>query len=231
MRLRKVHGAEEAVAACPFTIADPGAQSGHFAELFGEHHPNPLHLEIGMGKGQFLTGLAARHPEINYIGMERFASVLIRAVEKQDALQLSNLRFLYQDAEHLNAIFGENEIDRIYLNFSDPWPKDRHAKRRLTSPVYLARYCHVLKRGGVIEQKTDNAALFAYSLDSFRENGWEITSVTYDLHRSEYAAENIMTEYEQRFSQLGNKIMRLTAVRPDEVPPVPADPGPHVHSR
>ncbi|MGI6107347.1 MAG: tRNA (guanosine(46)-N7)-methyltransferase TrmB [Lachnospiraceae bacterium] len=224
MRLRKVKGAEEAVAACPCLVADPKDHRGHFAEVFGQEAAgHPLHLEIGMGKGRFITEMACRHPEINFVGMERFASVLVRAVEKQDELQLPNVRFLFKDAEQLNAYFGENEIDRIYLNFSDPWPKDRHAKRRLSSPVYLARYCHVLRPGGVVEQKTDNAALFEYSLESFRENGWTITSLTYDLHHSEFAEDNVMTEYEQRFSQLGNKIMRLTAVRPDSVPPVPPD--------
>lgn len=191
----------------PYVIQEPAAHRGAFDALFG--NGNPLYIEVGMGKGQFLCGLASKNPNINYIGIEKYSSVLIRAIEKQEQLQLANLRFIRTDAELLPEIFGENEVDGIYLNFSDPWPKDRHAKRRLTSPAFLERYRRILKPGGIVEFKTDNRELFAYSLESVRSCGWNVLYETEDLHNSPWAEGNIMTEYEEKFSAMGNPICKM----------------------
>ncbi|MCD8125836.1 MAG: tRNA (guanosine(46)-N7)-methyltransferase TrmB [Lachnospiraceae bacterium] len=173
----------------------------------------PLHVEIGMGKGQFLTEMARAHPDINYLGIEKFSSVLVRAVQKQEALEFPNLRLIRMDAEDLLSAFAEGEVDRIYLNFSDPWPKDRHAKRRLTSENFLRRYDVILAKEGRLEFKTDNRELFDFSLESIRDHGWQLLAVTYDLHHSELAEGNIRTEYEERFSALGHPICKLICAR------------------
>ena len=167
-----------------------------------------------MGKGKFLHELAKENPEINYIGIEKYSSVLLRAVEKQDELRLSNLRFIRMDAENIGDVFAKGEVDRIYLNFSDPWPKDRHAKRRLTSRQFMARYDVILKPDGQVEFKTDNKDLFDFSLEEIKEAGWELPVVTFELHNDSVLNEgNVMTEYETRFSQMGNPICKLIAVR------------------
>ncbi|WP_434310377.1 tRNA (guanosine(46)-N7)-methyltransferase TrmB [Hominifimenecus sp. rT4P-3] len=209
MRLKNVPGAREAIADSKFVVLYPEQQKGNWAALFGNDHP--VHIEIGMGKGKFLTGMAAAHPDINYIGIEKYSSVLLRAVQKQEELRLPNLRLIRMDAEALPEVFDRNEVARIYLNFSDPWPKDRHAKRRLTSGAFLARYHEVLTRIGRLEFKTDNRSLFEFSLESIVENGWRILENTSDLHHSELNDGNIMTEYEERFSALGNPIYKLIA--------------------
>jgi len=211
MRLRNVRGAREEMVVNPYVIQDPAANKGGFNRIFG--NSNPLRIEVGMGKGQFITALAAANPDVNYIGIEKYSSVLIRAVEKQDELQLPNLRFIRMDAEILPEVFEKNEVDRIYLNFSDPWPKDRHAKRRLTSSAFLVRYDQILVPDGVVEFKTDNEALFDFSLESVKESGWELTLVTRDLHHSLYAEGNVMTEYETKFSAMGNPIYKLICRR------------------
>ena len=213
MRLRKVKGAEEKVAASEFVAHDAKEKKGKWKEVFG--NDNPIRLEIGMGKGRFITTLSKLNPDVNYLGMERFQSVLVRAVEKREADTEvnTNLLFLCEDADDLEEIFDEGEVDEIYLNFSDPWPKARHAERRLTSGTYLKKYDRVLKKDGKVVFKTDNADLFEYSLTSFPENGWKIDSVIRDLHNSELAEKNIMTEYEIKFGKLGKKICRLEASR------------------
>lgn len=212
MRLRKVKGAAEAIAASPYVIHQPQEQKGNWNALFGNHHP--IHLEIGMGKGRFLTALAQQNPDINYIGIERYDSVLYRAIEKREEVsELPNLYYLCEDAQNLCEIFAPNEISRIYLNFSDPWPKDRHAKRRLTSKDFFSRYHNILAPTGEVMFKTDNRLLFDFSLEQVPEAGWTLRDVTYDLHHSPYAAENIMTEYEEKFSSKGNPIFRLVAYR------------------
>jgi tRNA (guanine-N7-)-methyltransferase len=170
-------------------------------------------VEIGMGKGKFIMQLAAANPGINYIGIEKFSSVLLRALEKRKDTELKNLYFIRFDAEYLTEIFGKDEISRIYLNFSDPWPKDRHARRRLTSKEFLSRYEQCLKKEGEVIFKTDNRALFDFSIEEARLAGWELREVTYDLHHSEYLAGNVMTEYEERFSALGNPIHKLIAYK------------------
>lgn len=168
-----------------------------------------------MGKGRFLMDMAVLHPEINYIGIEMYDSVLLRAVQKREKLEteLKNLFFIRMDARQLPEVFAEGEVDRIYLNFSDPWPKDRHAKRRLTSDRFLAVYDKILQPDGIIEFKTDNQDLFRYSLESIPEAGWQVTSHTFDLHHSDMAEGNVMTEYETKFSAEGKPICKLTARR------------------
>lgn len=212
MRLRNVKGSRETIAATDFVVHDPATYKGRWKELFGNDHP--IHIEVGMGKGKFLMRLAEQNPNINYIGIEKYSSVLVRAVEKKKETEgIDNLYFIRFDADFINDIFDKDEIDRIYLNFSDPWPKDRHAKRRLTSRQFLARYDQFLKPTGEIIFKTDNKDLFDFSLEEAREANWNIVNYTYDLHNSEYVEGNVMTEYEEKFVALGNKINRMVINR------------------
>ena len=267
MRLRNVPGAREAIAESECCINEPEKYKGSWCrDIF--HNDHPLHIEIGMGKGDFIVTLAAQNPDINYIGIEKFSSVLIRAIEKVDAVladqasgsgavagaddglsgtsvtecaesndtsygirsegetRYSNLYFIRFDAEHITDIFGEGEVDRIYLNFSDPWPKDRHAKRRLTSPRFLSLYDRILAGDGYIQFKTDNRALFDYSVEVVEQTDcpedslpaadqthWHIDEITYDLHHSEQSEGNVMTEYEKKFVALGHPICRFVISR------------------
>ncbi len=211
MRLRNITGSREIVAANQYVVHEPEKMKGQWKILFG--NDGPLHIEIGMGKGKFIMQLAQANPQINYIGIEKYSSVLLRALEKREGTELNNLYFIRYDAEYLNDIFAKDELDRIYLNFSDPWPKDRHAKRRLTSKEFLAKYNLCLKQEGEVMFKTDNKVLFDFSVEEAGIAGWELKEVTYDLHHSEYAKGNIMTEYEERFSAMGNPIHRLVAYR------------------
>lgn len=211
MRLRHIKGAEEEIARSPFVVQDPASLKGRWHELFGNR--NPVHIEIGMGKGRFIMELAARNPEINYVGIERYSSVLLRGLQKRTGITLSNIYFIRLDALELSEVFGENEVERIYLNFSDPWPKDRHAKRRLMSERFLAVYDKILRLDGRIEFKTDNRDLFEYSLESIPAAGWQIGWMTFDLHHSEMASDNVMTEYEIKFASEGHPICKLTAMR------------------
>lgn len=212
MRLKNVPGAREAIGVSPYVVRNPEQNRGVWSSLFGNTHP--VYIEIGMGKGKFLTEMAAAHPLCNFLGIEKYSSVLVRAVQKQEELQLPNLFLVRMDAEEIEEIFGPGEVGKIYLNFSDPWPKERHAKRRLTSTTFLARYQKILAPGGVLEFKTDNQNLFDFSLESVREAGWELLGSTRDLHRSAMGEENILTEYEERFSQKGNPICKLIARPP-----------------
>ncbi len=211
MRLRNIKGSREIVAANDNVVQEPEKWKGQWKSLFG--NDNPLHIEIGMGKGRFIMEMAARNPQINFIGIEKYSSVLLRALEKNKETELTNLFFIRFDAEYLNDIFGSDELDRIYLNFSDPWPKDRHAKRRLTSKEFLAKYNQCLKKEGEVIFKTDNRLLFDFSVEEAGIAGWQLREVTYDLHHSEYVEGNVMTEYEERFSAMGNPIHRLVAYR------------------
>lgn len=212
MRLRNVKGSRETIAANEFVVHDETTMKGKWREYFGNN--NPIHIEIGMGKGRFIMDMARLHPDINYIGIEKFSSVLVRAIEKQETEQLPNLKFIRMDAEYITDVFDEGEVDYIYLNFSDPWPKDRHAKRRLTSVPFLNRYSAFLAQEGGITFKTDNRPLFDFSLEQAEEAGWKLESCTYDLHHSEYAEGNVMTEYEERFSSMGNPICRMVISQP-----------------
>ncbi len=212
MRLRNVPGSREAIAESEFTINEPQEYKGKWNEVFG--NDKPIRIEIGMGKGKFITKLALDNPDVNYIGIEKFSSVLIRAIEKRRELEIDNLLFIRMDAEIIADCFAEGEIDKIYLNFSDPWPKDRHAKRRLTSKEFFARYDKILKKDGVVEFKTDNNLLFDFSLEQIPLAGWKIVGITRDLHNDEKMNEgNVMTEYEERFSAKGNPINKLIADR------------------
>lgn len=212
MRLRNVPGSREAVAASPYCILEENPQAGRWASLFGNTYP--LYVEIGMGKGQFLHALAAQNPEADCIGIEKYSSVLIKALAKQEADPLANIRFIRMDAEKITEMFAENEVDRIYLNFSDPWPKDRHAKRRLTSRRFLERYDRILRPEGRIEFKTDNQDLFDFSLAEAESSGWRIDASTRDLHHDEAMNQgNILTEYEEKFSAQGNPICKMIISR------------------
>lgn len=213
MRLRNIRGSKDVIASCPFVVQEPESCRGRWAEIFGNE--NPIHIEVGMGKGRFLMDMAVLHPEINYVGIEMYDSVLLRAVQKREKLEteIKNLFFIRMDARQLPEVFAEGEVNRIYLNFSDPWPKDRHAKRRLTSDRFLAVYDKILQPDGIIEFKTDNQDLFRYSLESIPEAGWQVTSHTFDLHHSDMAEGNVMTEYETKFSAEGKPICKLTACR------------------
>lgn len=211
MRLRNIKGSREVIASNEYVVQEAETKSGQWKAIFG--NDNPVHIEIGMGKGQFITELASRNPDINYVGIEKYSSVLIRAIEKRSQMELPNLLFVRMDAEHINEVFAENEVDRIYLNFSDPWPKDRHAKRRLTSKEFLGRYEKCLKKDGLVQFKTDNRPLFDFTLEQAGEAGWQTREVSFDLHHSEYMDGNIMTEYEERFSAQGNPIHRVVLFR------------------
>ena len=218
MRLRNIPGADEAVSNSPWVIQDAETKKGKWSEVFGKDQP--LYIEVGMGKGQFITELSRRNPEINYIGIERYTSVLYRALQKRELLteecgeEFPNLRYLCVDAKDLPNFFGKGEVDRIYLNFSDPWPKDRHAKRRLTSRQFFARYDQILKKEGHLEFKTDNQDLFTFSLEEVPEAGWKLDASTRDLHHDPVLSEgNVMTEYEEKFSFKGNPICKLIASR------------------
>lgn len=213
MRLRNIPGAGEVIDNSPYCIKEPVELKGKWHDFLGNN--NPIHIEVGMGKGRFLMDLARLHPEINYIGIERYTSVLLRAVQKMQEDELPNVHFLCIDAATLPDIFDRNEVDRIYLNFSDPWPKDRHARRRLTSSEFLARYDLFLAHDGRIEFKTDNQDLFTFSLEEIESSDkWHLDASTRDLHHDAAMNEgNIMTEYEEKFSAIGNPICKLIASR------------------
>lgn len=214
MRLRNVPGSRETLAASDCCYETPKELKGSWRRIFGNDHP--VRIEIGMGKGRFITRLAIQNPEINYIGIEKYSSVLVRALEKLDAMETppSNIRFIRMDAENICSMFARHEVSRIYLNFSDPWPKDRHAKRRLTSQQFLKRYDQILVPDGQLEFKTDNQDLFRFSLEQAEPAGWKRIASTWDLHHDEILnAGNIMTEYEQKFSAQGNPICKMILSR------------------
>ncbi len=212
MRLRNVAGSREAISESRFVVQNYKEMKNKWKEFFGS--TNPIHIEIGMGKGRFIMDLAKLHPEINYIGIEKYSSVLIRGIQKMEIEELPNLFFIRMDAEEITEVFGAGEVDKIYLNFSDPWPKDRHAKRRLPSREFLARYHEILAKEGNLEFKTDNKDLFAFALEELEPAGWKLDKVTYDLHHDEeMMAGNVMTEYEERFSSMGNPIYKYVISR------------------
>ena len=214
MRLKHVKGAEDAVLNSPHCISLTNELRHNLRSVFDNN--NPLMLEIGCGKGQFIIELARHNPAINYIGIERYSSVLLRACQKMDAMEtpLPNLKFLCYDAEVLPDFLNENDVAGIYLNFSDPWPKDRHAKRRLTSERFIERYEKFLCKDGFIQFKTDNQDLFEYSVISFTESGYKFIALTRDLHHDEVLnKDNIMTEYEEKFVKNNKKINLLKAVK------------------
>jgi tRNA (guanine-N7-)-methyltransferase len=214
MRLRNITGSREIIGESVFVVHEPERQKGNWRNIFGNN--NPIHIEIGMGKGRFLMDMAKVYPSINYIGIEKYSSVLLRAIQKMEREEqpLSNVRFIRMDAETIGNVFEMEEVDRIYLNFSDPWPKDRHAKRRLPSREFLARYDKILKKEGQLEFKTDNKDLFLFALEELEPAGWKAEKISYDLHRDKDMSEgNIMTEYEEKFSSIGNPIYKYIIKR------------------
>ena len=212
MRLRNITGARDVIAASEYVIQEPEKRKGCWKEVFGT--PGEIHIEVGMGKGRFLHEMAVRNPHINYVGIEMYSSVLLRALQKMELDPLPNLKFLCIDARILPDVFDKGEVDHIYLNFSDPWPKDRHAKRRLPSRQFLARFDQILKPEGRISFKTDNRDLFDFALEELKPAGWKAEVVTYDLHADEVlCAGNVMTEYEERFSSKGNPICKYIIYR------------------
>lgn len=218
MRLRNIPRADECIAnhEMAIDIIAMKENKGKWNTIFGNE--NPIHIEIGMGKGQFILMLAKQNPEINYIGIERYSSVLLRAIEKYDEEEqysgLTNIRFICMDARELEEVFDKGEIKKIYLNFSDPWPKARHASRRLPSKEFLNRYDKVLDKSGVVEFKTDNRGLFDFALEEVNVANWNLEAYTFDLHHNEKMnVGNVMTEYEQKFSSMGNPIHKLIASR------------------
>ncbi|MFD2729567.1 tRNA (guanosine(46)-N7)-methyltransferase TrmB [Enterococcus camelliae] len=216
MRVRKRKGAEELLSEnSQIVVAQPEEWKGKWQERFPKNQP--IQIEIGMGKGQFITGMAKANPEINYIGIDMQVSVVSFALDKVLAEQLPNVQLLHVDGSALTNYFADGEVDQIYLNFSDPWPKKRHEKRRLTSKEFLSVDEQILRPQGEIHFKTDNRGLFEYSLASFSQYGMVLKKVWLDLHQSDEVATNIMTEYEEKFSAKGQPIFRVEASFPKKM--------------
>lgn len=248
MRLRNIPGSQEAISESALAINHPETQKGHWANVFG--NTNPIYIEVGMGKGRFLMDMAEKYPDCNFIGVEMYSSVLIRALQKAEArifgleekeirnlgvpdpkkqngeLRLHvteeqvrglNFRFIRMDARNLPDVFARGEVRKLFLNFSDPWPKERHAHRRLTAEPFLSLYEEILPADGVLEFKTDNQDLFAFSLEEIQRKGWRLLASTQDLHHDAVMNRgNVMTEYEEKFSSRGNPICKLIAGVPEE---------------
>ena len=212
MRLRNISGSREVIADSKYVIQNATEQKGTIKSFFKKDQP--LQIEIGMGKGRFIMALAEQNPDINFIGIEKYSSVLLRAIQKMEQNELPNLKCIRMDAEEITEVFEQGEVDKIYLNFSDPWPKDRHAKRRLPSKEFLQRYDEILKKDGFIEFKTDNRDLFDFAVEQLEPAGWKAKVITYDLHSDPVLNEgNIMTEYEEKFSSIGNPICKYIIYR------------------
>ncbi len=226
MRMRRKKHGDERREALSHLLIDTGELKPGTARSFFPEPEKPLYLEIGCGKGDFVIGMAKKHPEWNFLAMERVPDVILCAMEKcdaahtEDAALPDNVRFCIANANILSDYFAAGEIDGIYLNFSDPWPKKGHEKRRLTYGSFLADYRFVMDSGRTVTFKTDNRGLFDYSLLSFEANGWRCTDVTYDLHNSAWNEDNIVTEYERNFSEKGFSINRVVAYAPEKNPEV-----------
>ena len=209
LRLRNVKNKEEILKNTTYLEIEPNLNKSKWNKVFGNN--NPVHIEIGMGKGDFIIENALRYPNINFIGIEKYDSVIARAIEKLNDKELPNLRLIRMDARLIDEVF-DKEIDVLYLNFSDPWPKKRHAKKRLTSDIFLDKYKNIFKKDNIIIMKTDNQNLFEYSLESLSRNGFILEKVSLDLHSSDIE-NNIETEYEKRFVAKGNNIYYVYAKR------------------
>ena len=207
MRLKNIKGASEYIENSPLVIKNPQEYKGKWQEEF--ENDNPISIEIGMGRGDFAIGMAKLHPEINFIGIEIYDSVIYKAVKKLEEEMLTNIKLVRLDATNIEAVF-DKEVSRIYLNFSDPWPKKKHTKRRLTSKEFLDRYDKIFKDKKEIIQKTDNNDLFDFSMESLQEHGYKLSDVTRDLY-SNMIEGNVATEYEKKFVKNGVKINRLIA--------------------
>ncbi|MDG0874319.1 tRNA (guanosine(46)-N7)-methyltransferase TrmB [Paenibacillus thiaminolyticus] len=214
MRLRGKKGAPELLEQSKIAILDPQSARGRWHDIFG--NGRPIHVELGMGKGQFISAMSRRHPDVNFIGIDMYDELIARACEKAEAIRGelgvntdANLRLVRANIEYLESMFAEGEIERIFLNFSDPWPKKRHARRRLTHPRFIEKYKHVLNERGEIHQKTDSVTLFEYSLNSYAEVGLQMRNISLDLHRDGPHPDHVMTEYEEKFSSRGMNIHRV----------------------
>lgn len=209
MRLRNVKGSKEIIESSKYIILNPEENKGKWKNVFG--NDKPIHIEIGMGKGDFIIDMAKNNPNINFIGIEMYDSVIVKAVQKLENEELDNLKLIRMDARLIEDVF-DKEIDLIYLNFSDPWPKSRAAKKRLTHKRFLNRYENIFKGKKTIFMKTDNTALFEFSIESLSEFGYKLKNISLDLHNSDFK-NNVMTEYERKFSEKGVKINRLEAYK------------------
>ncbi|MCG7409923.1 tRNA (guanosine(46)-N7)-methyltransferase TrmB [Paenibacillus sp. ACRRX] len=220
MRLRGKKGAPEMLAQMStLVVMSPEAHKGKWKELFG--NDRPIYVEFGMGKGQFITQMSVRYPDINFIGIDMYDELIARASEKALALgeqagegleHPANLKLVRANLEFVETIFAEQELDRIYLNFSDPWPKKKHARRRLTHPRFVEKYSRIMNDNAEIHLKTDSVTLFEFSLNSFADMGLQMTNISLDLHRGGLNEEHVMTEYEQKFSGKGMNIHRVEVV-------------------
>lgn len=209
LRLKNVKNASNIIKGSEYIILNPNDYKGKWNKLF--ENQNPINIEIGMGKGDFIIEMAKKNPNVNFIGIEMFDSVMVRAVQKLENQNFDNLKLIRMDATYINDVF-DREIDTIYLNFSDPWPKKRHEKRRLTSHEFLKRYDLIFKGSKNIIQKTDNIGLFAFSIQSLSTFGYVLNFVTLDLHQTK-TEDNVMTEYEKKFVSNGVKICMLKATK------------------
>ncbi len=209
MRLRNIKDADKIIEKSKYIILNPEQYKGKYSKLF--NNQNPIYLEIGMGKGDFIIGMAKKYPNINFLGIEMYDSVIVKAIEKLENENLNNLKLIRMDANKIEDVF-DKEIDLIYLNFSDPWPKNRNAKRRLTHERFLDKYENIFKTNKVIYMKTDNTSLFEFSIESLSQYGYKLKNISLDLHNSNFE-ENIQTEYEKKFSSKGVKINRLEAYK------------------
>lgn len=210
MRLRNVKGSKEKIESSKYIVLNPEENKGKWNKVFNNNN-NLIHIEIGMGKGDFIIGMAKNNPNINFVGIEMYDSVIVKAVQKLENLELNNLKLIRMDASNIENVF-DKEIDLIYLNFSDPWPKNRTAKKRLTHERYLSKYENIFKDKKTIFMKTDNTSLFTFSIESLSEFGYKLKNVSLDLHNSDFK-DNVMTEYERKFSENGVKINRLEAYK------------------
>jgi tRNA (guanine-N7-)-methyltransferase len=213
MRIRRKPDAIPRLLAHPLVKNEPRDAKGNWRSYF-PNSDNPLYVELGTGKGKFLAEASSKYPDVNWIGIEKIQEPLLQAVEKGEATGNSNLLYIWMDIQNLRDIFAPHEVDRIYLHFSDPWPKKRHAKRRLTHRNFLSIYQEILAPDGDLILKTDSISLFEFSLEEFRENGWVIQDLTRDLHASPWNAENIRTEYEEKFSSKGMPIYFVRVTPP-----------------
>ena len=214
MRRRNITGADEVIEKSKYVIKEPQKWKGLWKSVFEKNAP--IYIEIGMGKGRFIMEMALQNPDINFIGIEKYSSVLLRAVQKVEEMDISNLKLIQMDATEIETVFKNEEVDKIYLNFSDPWPKDRHAKRRLPSRQFLDRFRNILKNQGDIEFKTDNKCLFDFAVEEVEPAGWYIEKITYNLHNDKkMMIGNVMTEYEEKFSAKGNPIYKYIIKRKD----------------
>lgn len=209
MRLKKVKNAKEIIESSSYYVNSPEEFKGKWNSVFD--NTNSIYIEIGMGKGKFIINMAKKYPDINFIGIEKYDSVLVKAVKALENENIKNLKLVLIDASKINDIF-EHEIEKVFLNFSDPWPKAKHEKRRLTSNIFLSKYEDIFKGKKIIIQKTDNRKFFDFSVESLKNFGYTIKSITYDLY-SENDSNNVPTEYEEKFNSLGVKINRLEAYK------------------